>query len=112
MHDIQIIMKRLLLHPLKSADAEQVFECVSDERVSRYMVYTTYADFEQVRTWLVFIENDISTYHFGFERISDRKLIGSGDDRLCAQQFGARKFASGNVMKSADCILQDYEEEI
>lgn len=50
--------ERLLLRPLKIADAEDVFEWVSDERVSRYMVYTTYTNIEQVRKWLAFVEND------------------------------------------------------
>lgn len=79
MHNIQINTERLLLRPLKIDDAEDVFEWVSDERVSRYMVYTTYTDIEQVRKWLAFVEQDTSTYNFGFERISDGKLIGSGD---------------------------------
>lgn len=79
MHNIQINTERLLLRPFKIADAEDVFEWVSDERVSRYMVYTTYTDIEQVRKWLAFVEQDTSTYNFGFERISDGKLIGSGD---------------------------------
>ena len=79
MHDIQIYTERLLLRPLKIADAEDVFEWVRDERVSRYMVYTTYTNIEQVRKWLAFVENDTSTYNFGFERILDGKLIGSGD---------------------------------
>lgn len=56
-----------------------VFEWVSDERVARYMVYTTYTDIEQVKEWLAFTCQDTSTYNFGFERISDGKLIGSGD---------------------------------
>lgn len=79
MHDIRINTERLLLRPLKIADAKDVFEWVSDERVSRYMVYTTYTDIEQVKTWLAFVEHDTSTYNFGFERTSDGKLIGSGD---------------------------------
>ena len=79
MHDIQINTERLLLRPLKVADAEDVFEWVSDERVSRYMVYTTYTDIGQVRKWLAFAREDAATYNFGFERISDGKLIGSGD---------------------------------
>ena len=79
MHDIQINTERLLLRPLKIADAEDVFEWASDERVSKYMVYNTYTDIEQVRKWLAFVEEDTSTYNFGFERISDGKLIGSGD---------------------------------
>lgn len=79
MHDIKIETDRLLLRPLKVDDAEEVFEWVSDERVSKYMVYTTYTDIEQVREWLAFAEKEATTYHFGFERISDGKLIGSGD---------------------------------
>ncbi len=77
-HHIQIHTERLLLRPLNLDDAEAVFEWVSDERVSRYMVYTTYTDIEQVRKWLASIEQG-ENYHFGFERISDGKLIGSGD---------------------------------
>ena len=61
MHNIQINTERLLLRPLKIDDAEDVFEWVSDERVSRYMVYTTYTDIEQVRKWLAFVEQDTST---------------------------------------------------
>ena len=79
MHNIKIKTERLLLRPLTVADAEAVFEWVSDERVSRYMVYNTYENVEQVREWLTFVEKDSSTYNFGFERISDGKLIGSGD---------------------------------
>ena len=78
MHDIQINTERMLLRPLKITDAEDVFEWVSDERVSRYMVYTTYIDIEQVRQWLAFVEKDTSTYNFGFERISDM-IVGVWD---------------------------------
>lgn len=79
MHNIQIKTERLLLRPLKVADAEDVFEWVSDERVSRHMVYNTYTEIEQVRKWLASIEQEAGAYNFGFERICDGKLIGSGD---------------------------------
>ena len=79
MHNIEIETERLLLRPMTVEDAEDVFEWVSDERVSRYMVYTTYTSIRQVREWLVFVDEDESTYNFGFERLSDGKLIGSGD---------------------------------
>ncbi len=79
MHNIRIETKRLLLRPLTAADAEDVFEWVSDERVAQYMVYTTYTEMVQVREWLAFACQDTSTYHFGFQRISDGKLIGSGN---------------------------------
>lgn len=71
--------ERLLLRPLTVSDVQSVFEWVSDERVTRYMVYTTYQSIEQVREWLEFIEKEAKSNHFGFERLSDGKLIGSGD---------------------------------
>lgn len=79
MHNIQIKTERLLLRPLSVADANDVFEWVSDERVARYMVYTTYTDIAQVEAWLASACEDTSTYHFGFQRLSDGTLIGSGD---------------------------------
>ena len=79
MHDIKIKTERLLLRPLTVADAEEVFEWVSDDRVSKYMVYNTYTDIEQVRGWLSYVEKSTETYNFGFQRLSDGKLIGSGD---------------------------------
>lgn len=79
MHYINIKTERLLLRPLRAADAEDVFEWVSDERVSRYMVYNTYTELEQVHKWLAFVQEDPGTYYFGFERLLDGKLIGSGD---------------------------------
>lgn len=86
MHNIRIRTERLLLRPLKIDDAEDVFEWVSDERVSKYMVYTTYTDMEQVREWLAAVEQETDTYHFGFERTLDGKLIGSGDIGFDAQK--------------------------
>lgn len=81
MHNVRIKTERLLLRPLTTADAEEVFEWVSDERVARYMVYPTYTDIEKVKEWLNSVEQDADACHFdfGFERILDGKLIGSGD---------------------------------
>ncbi len=79
MHNIKIKTERLFLRPLVVADADEVFGWVSDERVSHYMVYTTYTNIEEVKEWLTFVEKDKSTYNFGFERLLDGKLIGSGD---------------------------------
>lgn len=63
MHNIKIKTERLLLRPLVVADADEVFRLVSDERVSRYMVYTTYKSIRQVKEWLTFVEKDKSTYN-------------------------------------------------
>lgn len=79
MHDIVIETPRMLLRPMTAADADAVFEWVSDERVARYMVYIVYENIGQVREWLKFVETDDSTYNFGFVRKSDGLLIGSGD---------------------------------
>ena len=81
MHNIRIETERLLLRPLTVADAEDMFEWVSDERVARYMVYTTYTEIGKVREWLAFASQDTNKYHFAFQRISDGKLIGSGNIR-------------------------------
>lgn len=88
MHSIKIKTERLLLRPLTITDANDVFEWASDERVTRYMNYTTYTDIEQVKKWLAFACQDTNTYNFGFERISDGKLIGSGDVGLI-QELGS-----------------------
>lgn len=79
MHNIVIKTERLLLRPLTVRDADAVYEWVSDERVTRYMNYLAYTSVKQVGEWLVSVTKDSSTYHFGFERIADGKLIGSGD---------------------------------
>lgn len=79
MRNIVIKTERLLLRPLTVNDADAVYEWVSDERVTRYMNYLTYTSIVQVREWLISVAEDSATYHFGFERISDGKLIGSGD---------------------------------
>lgn len=78
-HNIVIKTERLLLRPLTVSDADAVYEWVGDERVTRYMNYLTYTSIVQVREWLTSAAEDSSTYHFGFERISDGMLIGSGD---------------------------------
>ena len=123
MHDIHIKTERLLLRPLHVADAEEVFQWVSDERVTKYMNYTTYTDVEQVREWLASVEKDVSEdYNFGFERSMDGKLIGSGDIRYDAQKgswgfgynirydcWGMGYATEATKAKSADCILSGME---
>ena len=74
----EIRTERLLLRPMSVADADAVWKWVSDERVARYMVYPVYTDIEKVREWLRHVENDDGDYDFGFVRLSDGELIGSG----------------------------------
>lgn len=78
MHNITIETERLVLRPMTAADAEEVFEWMSDERVSRYMDYNTYETVDQTIEWLRSVENEDTDYVFGFVRKADGKLIGSG----------------------------------
>lgn len=78
MHNVILNTERLLLRPLTVADAEEVYEWVSDDRVSKYMVYNTYKSVEQVIEWLKYIETVTNEYNFGFVRKADGRLIGSG----------------------------------
>ncbi len=71
--------ERLILRPLTLEDADAVFKWVSDDRVTKYMPYSTYTSVEDVRTWLSTVVNEKSTYNFGFVLRDTNVLIGSGD---------------------------------
>jgi ribosomal-protein-alanine N-acetyltransferase len=77
-HEYEIKTERLLLRPMTVEDADAVWKWVSDERVARYMVYPTYTDKDRLVEWLHSIEVFDGEYHFGFVRLSDGELIGSG----------------------------------
>lgn len=79
MHIPTLETERLILRPLTAADAPDVFEWVSDPRVTKFMPYETYTDVADVVAWLRSVESDEENYNFGFVRKSDGKLIGSGD---------------------------------
>ena len=84
MHDYKVKTERLLLRPLTVEDSEAVFEWVGDERVARYMCYNTYTNVEDVRKWILSMEDDTQEYLFGLELLSNGKLVGSasiGPDR-------------------------------
>ena len=78
MHNYIIETERLILRPLKIDDAEAVYQWVSDERVAKYMVYNTYTSLQAVVEWLTTLQEPDEEYHFGFVRIEDGLLIGSG----------------------------------
>ena len=71
MHAYEIQTARLLLRPLTVADTDAVWKRVSDARVTRYMVYLTYTDKEQVRAWLRSAGEQTDDYLFGYVRLSD-----------------------------------------
>lgn len=74
----EIKTERLLLRPLTVADVDAVWQWCSDERVARYMVYPTYTEKEPLIEWLRSVEEQEDVYEFGFVRLSDGALIGSG----------------------------------
>lgn len=78
MQEYKIKTERLLLRPLTLEDADAVWKWVSDERVARYMIYPTYTDKEKLIEWLQSIQEFDGEYLFGYERLTDGELIGSG----------------------------------
>jgi len=73
--------ERLILRPLTIEDAEDVFAWRSDERVARFMLWSTHSDISETREWLSSLESLENEYGWGFIRRSDNKLIGSGGIR-------------------------------
>lgn len=71
--------QRLILRPLTLEDADAVFKWVSDERVTKYMKYSTYTSVEDVIKWLSTVVNEESTYNYGFVLRENNVLLGSGD---------------------------------
>ena len=82
-----ITTDRLMLRPLTIDDAEAAFEWTGDERVARYMIYSTHESVETTKEWLRSINTSDTAYEFGFVRRSDNKLIGAGGIRLKEDGF-------------------------
>ena len=79
--------ERLLLRQLTLDDAEAAFEWTGDERVARYMIYSTHESVETTKEWLRTVKSTDTQFEFGFVRRSDGKLIGSGGIRLLEDGF-------------------------
>lgn len=114
MHDIQINTERLLLRPLKIADAEDVFEWVSDERIS---------DGKLIGSGDIGFNSSKGCWSFGYNFRYDCWGMGYATEAVKAMMnyahinFGARKFvsshcepnlASGNVMKKCGLHFVGY----
>ena len=82
-----ITTERLILRPLTLDDAEAAFEWTGDERVARYMIYSTHESIETTKEWLRTVKSTDTQFEFGFVRKSDGKLIGSGGIRLLEDGF-------------------------
>ena len=77
MHNFVLETERLILRPLTVDDCDAVYKWVSDEDVTRYMVYNTYTSKETLAQWLKSLDDD-PDYHFGYVRKDTGELIGSG----------------------------------
>ena len=84
---LTITTERLILRQLTLDDAEAAFEWTGDERVARYMIYSTHESVETTKEWLRTVKSTDTQFEFGFVRRSDGKLIGSGGIRLLEDGF-------------------------
>lgn len=69
---------RLVLRPITLDDAEVYFSWNSDERVTKYMSYSTYTDISQTIDWIKSTLVDDSEWIWAFILKKENKVIGSG----------------------------------
>lgn len=102
--------ERLILRPLRLADAQEIFDnWASDPEVAKFMVWSTHKDVEVTKAWLTELEQtmDSGEYDWGFVRKTDGKLIGSGG---IYYKKDVDSFNMGyNIMKA--CWHQGYTTE-
>ena len=72
----QIKTQRLLLKHITLADAPAVFLWTSDPAVNRFMAYALHRDVKETEAWIASIADN--PFEFGFYRIADGVLIGTG----------------------------------
>lgn len=70
--------ERLILRPITADDAEAVFSWNSDERVTKYMAYSTYSDISQTRDWISSTLVDEKEWNWVFVLKEENKVIGAG----------------------------------
>lgn len=69
---------RLTLRPITLDDAEACFSWNSDERVTKYMSYSTYADISQTIDWIKSTLVDEKEWNWAFVLKKENKVIGTG----------------------------------
>ena len=84
---LTITTERLILRLLTIEDADAAFEWTGDERVAKYMIYSTHESVETTREWLRTVKTTDTRFEFGFVRKNDNKLIGSGGIKLLDDGF-------------------------
>ncbi|MBQ4282934.1 MAG: GNAT family N-acetyltransferase [Lachnospira sp.] len=88
--------ERLILRPLTVQDAQDIYDrWTSDERVAKYMRWSTHKSVEETKEWLLMEEEGNSKaehYNWGFVLKSTGELIGCGgifyNKDKCAYELG------------------------
>lgn len=70
--------ERLILRPVTLDDAKACFSWNSDERVARFMSYSTAKDISQTIDWIKSTLIDESEWNWAFVLKEENRLIGSG----------------------------------
>lgn len=80
--------ERLILRPITLDDAEACFSWGSDERVAKYMSYTTTRDISETIAWIKTTLVDEEEWNWAFVLKAENKVIGTGS-------IGPNKFMEG-----------------
>ncbi len=70
--------ERLILRPISLDDAEACFSWNRDERVTKYMSYSTYTDISQTIDWIKSTLADEKEWNWTFVLKEENKVIGAG----------------------------------
>ncbi len=69
---------RLILRPITLDDVEACFSWNSDERVTKYMSYSTYTDISQTIDWIKSTLANENEWYWAFVLKKENKVIGAG----------------------------------
>lgn len=70
--------ERLIIRPLTIEDKPAIFKWASDERVSKFMLYSTYKSPDDADGWLESLYSEDGQLDYGFVWKETGELIGSG----------------------------------
>lgn len=82
---------RLILRPITLDDAEACFSWNSDEKVTKYMSYSTVTDISQTIDWIKSTLTDEKEWNWAFVLKKENKVIGTGSigpDAKMTDYFG------------------------
>ena len=80
--------ERLILRPVALDDAEACYSWNSDERVTKYMSYSTYTDISQTAEWIKSTLTDESEWNWAFVLKEENRVIGTGSIGPSAEMKG------------------------